>query len=392
MLRSRCRTSTIPACVTLAMGCTGQRDGNGAFEVGTSVSSGASSGVTTGEGSASGTAGSTEGSMVGETGDTGRTEGPSDPEDASSGNPGSTASTPSSDTSGTVKFDTPVGEEGADSSAGEGCEKVDFLFVIDSSSSMKPEQTLLINAFGPFMDTISSMLTANDYHIMVLDSDSCPVAVGGFGPQNYDPTADNDCATKYACEGTLGAGQVRGCPVPDGARYLTSTLDAATLESTFSCVANVGAEGSPHERPMMAMTRAVTVERDACNAGFLRDDAILVVTIISDDGASGEADDLSQDEAHGFGSPQTWRDTLVEAKGGVAQNIVAVGFFDDPPGLSGTCTPAGGPVPGHRFVEFIKLFGNRGLLGHSCGPDYNVLFQQAVSLIDTTCKEYVPPE
>ena len=51
-----------------------------------------------------------------------------------------------------------------------GCEKVDFLFVIDDSGSMIDEQEQLVASFPGFIDTIQNTLTAQDYRIMVVDT------------------------------------------------------------------------------------------------------------------------------------------------------------------------------------------------------------------------------
>src|SRR5688572_22431789 len=53
----------------------------------------------------------------------------------------------------------------------EGCSKIDFLFVIDNSGSMGAHQTALITSFGPFIDTIFATVQAQDYQILVTDSD-----------------------------------------------------------------------------------------------------------------------------------------------------------------------------------------------------------------------------
>lgn len=58
------------------------------------------------------------------------------------------------------------------------------------------------------------------------------------------------------------------------------------LQGAFACGARVGTAGNPSERPMNGMTEALSPALNGpggCNEGFLRDDAILVVTFISDD-------------------------------------------------------------------------------------------------------------
>ena len=76
--------------------------------------------------------------------------------------------------------------------------------------------------------------------------------------------------------------------------------DQANLEDPFSSLAKVGTLGNVDERPLEALLRATgaaggDLER-ACNAGFLRDDALLVVTIITD-----EEDERSS------GDPLSWK-------------------------------------------------------------------------------------
>src|SRR5262249_10251979 len=158
-------------------------------------------------------------------------------------------------------------------------------------------QTQLIDAFGPFMDTIFSSVKAKDYNIMVAKSDSdgniksCePCSPNSFWCGDY-------CTAKASldmkCETALGAGQVapynnkasnRICGVPGGKRYLTSSLGQSQIKELFPCMAKVGTFGSGAELPMSAAVAALTeqAKAGACNDGFLRDDALLVVTVITD--------------------------------------------------------------------------------------------------------------
>ena len=63
----------------------------------------------------------------------------------------------------------------------------------------------------------------------------------------------------------------------------------------------------------------------ACDAGFLRDDAILVVTFISDDILMPGVDD----DASTVGSPQQWYDAVVAAKNGRPDDVVMLGIVYD---------------------------------------------------------------
>ncbi len=290
------------------------------------------------------------------------------------------------------------GQEGG---TGEGCTKIDFVFAIDNSGSMGAHQAALIASFGPFIDTIFGTVQAQDYRIIVVDSDE-DRDLSSCQPCPYDACADF-CEIKDtlpACEGILGAGEIqpynpgasnRPCGVPDGHRWLASDLPAAELKEKFACVAQVGDMGSGGELPISAAVAAVTAESAAggCNEGFLRDDAILVVTIISDDYPSSNMDDAST-----VGSVDEWYNAFVTAKAGKPQNIVMLGVFN----LAGsTCVQEGtagpGPLvqPTQKFVDLVERFGDRGVIGDVCAePDYGPLFAEAVGLIDTACDEYTP--
>jgi hypothetical protein len=72
----------------------------------------------------------------------------------------------------------PTADDGAN---GDGCQKVDFLFVIDNSGSMLEEQDNLAGSFPSFINSISTTLdAAQDYHIMVIDTDAWVYASCGF--------------------------------------------------------------------------------------------------------------------------------------------------------------------------------------------------------------------
>lgn len=293
----------------------------------------------------------------------------------------------------------------ADDSAGpdlDGCTKIDFLFVVDNSGSMGAHQTALANSFGPFIETIFDTVQADDYQIMVTDSDA-----GGDVLDTCEPCSPNSfwcgdwCEAKadldLECEATLGAGEVAPynndasntiCGVPDGHRFLTAGLSQAEITDLFQCMARVGIFGSGAEMPTSAIVEAVGSQNQpgGCNPGFVRDDAILVVTFITDDYPVPN----TADNASTVGTPEEWYEAVVAAKGGNPDNVVMLGIINTE---DATCVAgAGDPIvhPTERFVEFVELFGNRGLTGNICADNYNAFFQQAVGLIDTACDEFEP--
>ena len=327
---------------------------------------------------------------------------------------------------GGTKLD--VAPDGLDDDAGDvgdedGCDKVDFLFVIDHSGSMGDEQDNLKNSFPLFIDTISTELDeAQDYHIMVVDVDAyvfemcesgcqCTNDMGMCDPM-VGPGCDFACLTSFPCafeadytcgvttpmecEDVLGAGVTypRGasasnmdCNFSSGARYMDST--EPDLTAAFSCAAGLGTSSyAATERPMEAMVNAVSPNTPAaaCNEGFIRDDAILVVTFITDE------NDSTGDSA---GTVAGWRQALIAAKGGDETAVVVLGLFgdnDQPGGICQDLADSNGAEAAPRLREFVDSWGDRGFYGSVCASDYDDFFTEAVGIIDTTCEEFQPPE
>ncbi len=269
------------------------------------------------------------------------------------------------------------------------CDRIDFLFVIDSSASMADEQQNLTNSFAGFMDKIERTMGQGDYHVMVVDSDdvyepSCQtVCDGGYS----EACNGHDCSdwppAPLGCDGTLGAGVNSpggaDCGLSVGTRYLDDS--ASDLAGSFACVATVGTWGRGDERMMGAMAEALSTsmnESDGCNAGFLRDDALLVVTLITD-----------EPDEHSDGNTTTWREDLVAAKGGRVESIVMLGLIGDNDQEDGICEPKENYVgaeaaPAIRYL--VSSFGSRGVLGSVCESDYSPFFDDAVDALDAACE------
>lgn len=275
-----------------------------------------------------------------------------------------------------------------------GCNKVDFLFVIDNSASMDNEQSTLIDAFPGFMDTIEQSLeVGSDWHVLVTDTDPWGKCKSGNGWDGTAPHAD-ECNnyiknTEFEeCDRTLGAGVVHPagqsatngvCTPASGKRFIEE--GEPDLADTFGCMAKVGTAGSAQERPMDALMAAISPALNGpggCNEGFLRDDALLVVTFISDDPWYEDA-----------GDPNSWFDTLVAAKNGDPAALVVLGMT---PAWDG-CRDGSGPPKGAHWAEFIALWADNGLHGNVCGEaaEYIDFFDMAVSVIDEACETFEPP-
>jgi hypothetical protein len=268
---------------------------------------------------------------------------------------------------------------------GEGCDKVDFLFVIDASGSMDEEQANLAASFEPFIDAIVEQVGVEDVHILVTDTD--PWADAGsisLCSPAPDCCLSGVCAESFQsmcnlgtgcwellggeqCDVTMGAGRrwsATGddCGISGGHRWMTA--DQPDLPGTFECAARVGLRGSSSERAIEAMLDALspTLNAGGCNDGFLRDDAILVATVITDE------------ENQSAGTPDSWRASLTTYKNGDASAWRLIGF-----------TP-----PGDE--DFTELFGGaQATWADVATADYASVFLSAIDDIDTTCETFDPP-
>lgn len=303
---------------------------------------------------------------------------------------------PGDATDGPVDASSGDGSEGDDDGAPEsldlpapevlGCQKIDFLFVIDNSDSMRDEQQRLIDGFPGFMQGVRETIEAFDHHVMVTTTAAQTMSL--------DP-----------CENMLGAGRVRGEAGQDcglledylnGQRYLDPTH--GDLESAFSCLADVGVDGDGDEKTIWSLADAISeqVAPGMCNEGFLRDDALLVVTIISDEEDSPDDEPPASDsDVNSPGDPPAWRQGLVEAKHGDDEAVVLLSLVGDSDRPDGLCEPylhpdGTGAEPGLRIRELTESF-PFGSWASVCQDDYSEFFNDAIADIDRACSEFTPP-
>ena len=286
-----------------------------------------------------------------------------------------------------------------------GCKgKIDFLFVIARDGKMQLVQDKLIAAFPKFIETIEAKFADFDFHIMVVDGDKhwgsqtctplCPSLSCKIGepccslvecPLCDPPTKKGDpcCHTPNypcdlldevtACDETIGAGNVfaagkyasnKPCSIAGGRRYLTK--DQPNLTETFACVAKLGVSGYDllGEAFAWAMSPALN-DPGECNAGFLRDDALLMVTFI------GSYDPYSK------GDPDSWRIAALSAKKD-PNSVVMLNIFDP------TC-----PYPDDRICELVQMFPYHHVADF-LKDDYGAAFDEATDLVEVACSEFIP--
>lgn len=285
----------------------------------------------------------------------------------------------------------------------EGCGKIDFLFVIDNSASMQEEQENLIQSFPGFIAAIEAATEAQDFHIMVTTAEWGEFVIGRCADKcqtDNDPTCFWDdsieCddsafinAGRWPCEDSLGVGvdtDLNGasCNLAGGNRYITDAQP--NLSEAFECIARVGTNGAVYEFALDAQIFATSDEYNAnngCHPGFLRDDAVLVVTFVTDEAGND------------WGGGAAAYDALVAAKNGDPSAIVMLGLFGDTHLPNAVCTSSdqnmGGAHAGPHYQAYVESFGDRGHWCSVCEPEYSTCFASAVSVIDTACEEFEPP-
>ena len=283
-----------------------------------------------------------------------------------------------------------------------GCQgKVDILFVISRLGTMVTEQTQLLASFPGFIDTIEQVLEGFDVHILTANPDGlwpgkyvCETGDGAckdYFP-NCGPTAmDYQCGVYpelvTKCDEVLGAGLTfntggyaanKLCDLHGGHRYIVG--DEPDMASAFECVAKVGMSGGdpPMGDAMIAALSPKLNGPGGCNEGFLRDDALLVVVLITD---------TNDTESQSF--DKTQYEAIVAAKGD-ADAVVMLAVVPQPlgdaepvPGCSYDNTPP--PLFGELFSRFSYT-----VVGDTCASSYAPFFDEAVGKISEACESFVP--
>jgi hypothetical protein len=290
----------------------------------------------------------------------------------------------------------------ADTSTGEpgqlNCEKIDFVFVIDNSTSMVDEQQNLVDAVPGFVESMRTALpSVKSFRVGVVDTDSYPGLGTTEAPLDGCPAEGADCSS---CDYQLGAFATKplsaidpasSCNFSTGASYMEGAAESFPEE--FACAAIVGADGNPVEQQTGALLAAIDPASSAdgaCNAGFLRDDALLVFLMISDE--EDDHTDMPAPQGGTLGEPSEWYDAVVAAKNGRAANVVGLGLiggsprFDDCIALSAN---GQGAEQTSRLDSFLNMFDTH-FEGSVCSPTYGAFFDDALAKVAQGCMNFIP--
>jgi hypothetical protein len=187
--------------------------------------------------------------------------------------------------------------------------KIDILFVIDNSISMRDEQANLAANFPAFIEVLEQIDGGlPDVHLGVVSSD-----MGALDAFVTGCTSSDHGNLQTGGQPVYMAPNAPVCTVEAGGmingNFISDVLDPVTLGRTinysgsladaFSCLAvGVGDSGCGFEAHLASARAAL--DSNPVNAGFLRDDAYLAVIVIADE------DDCSAVDPNFFGgaSPQ----------------------------------------------------------------------------------------
>ena len=305
----------------------------------------------------------------------------------------SEASSTSTGTSGGIVWDMGMPDFGPPQPAG--CAgKIDFLFVVSSGGTMQSHQEQLLAAFPSFMDAIQAQLPNFDYHILSANTDKswaledCGVCTEGCDPQGSPPYCS---AAVTACDKKVGAGKIfpvglyasnRLCDIDSGLRYITTGQQ--DLDEVFACTAQVGIYGSGITAEAMVAALQPEIndpKKDyACNSGFLREDALLVVTII--------ADSYDVDSS---GTVDEWIEDLRAAKG-YDDDAFAVLLLttDVDVDYQQLCFPNEYNETKNR-LRLLAQGVEHSFIGSICLKDYAPFFAEHVGALVDLCDDFVPP-
>jgi hypothetical protein len=268
---------------------------------------------------------------------------------------------------------------GSSTDEARGCDKMDIVFVVDNSGSMEEEQTNLAANFPMFASLLEAYTVNNgqplDFRVALTttgrDIDYQIDLGGGLGtfPQSEDGQNGefyNNCNNSK--------------------RWLDRT--DSTMPQTLACRANVGISGPSIEMPLL-MSKWSLAERAAdTNTGFLRDDALLAIVILTDEDDASTTQNNFTMNATGQ-TPTDWNPTdqvqfLDTLKGNRTRWAAGVIAGD------GNCSSSfGSAADGVRLKEFVNLANGNGstqaVFSSICNGDLTTGLKDALDVFQAAC-------
>jgi hypothetical protein len=274
------------------------------------------------------------------------------------------------------------------------CSKVDLLFVIDDSGSMEEEQKNLLSNFPTFIGLIDNYATSAgsllDWRVGVTTTGR-DLTYSIQLPPPFNQTTPP--MTEHGNNGKLL--HPKDCGVQNAWIERHDTFDKG---KAFDCIADVGTSGPGIEMPLETMTMAFRERvQDGTNAGFLRDDALLAVVILTDENDCSRSDnnftiqatsdvcDEKDPHINKVDSYVSFLDTLKGDRGRWASAVVAA------PG-PGSCKSAfGSAAEATRLKEFVNLAGQNSVFSSICDGDLTKALGDALKTFTGACENFTIP-
>lgn len=284
--------------------------------------------------------------------------------------------------------------------AGDGCEKMDILFVVDDSGSMAEEQTNLASNFPRFVEVINAFMTESgrplDYRIGVTTTGQDMVTVVSFPPMFPLPPVE-------MMESGPGGALLQDSACGMSRRWIERA--DADVAGSFSCVAQVGTGGSSVEMPLRMVEMALTDKvEDGTNAGFIREDALLAIVMLTDEndcsregnrfeimipdpfspgGITGAVDvcDPASPDLLPVSHFLTVLDGVKGDRGRWAAAVIA--------GPTNCSSGFGDAVEATRLKDFVMMTGDNAIFSSICEGDLTGALMEALTKFDAACDNFI---
>jgi hypothetical protein len=174
--------------------------------------------------------------------------------------------------------DSGPGDDGDAGSPGEPTNAADILFVVDDTVDMTGAQSALASALPGFLAALESAAGGRpDLHIGVISTD---LGVGPFAIVGCTAIGDGGQLLRRDACPPLAEPYLIDRADGDGGRVIN--YPDGQLAETLGCMVQLGAVGCGFEQPLEAMRRALD-PGSASNAGFVREDAVLAVVVLTNE-------------------------------------------------------------------------------------------------------------
>lgn len=276
--------------------------------------------------------------------------------------------------------------------AGDECDKIDFVFVIDDSRSMLMDQLGLIGDFPNFIKVLNAYRTKDgeplDYRIGVTSSSI------GYELSDAGETFEGDDGLFRRSKGSKDG---QACWSED--RRWMERKDS-DLTERFSCAAEVGANGLGHEMQMLALSMSLRDRvKSGDHKGFLREDALLATVLLTDeDDCSNEDRKFEVSEVCNGGD---WPDYLLQPSSllksmdaikGNSRKRWALGVLSKYmciPDFNGGFFPPTNPKK--RLRSLVKEAGDNAVYVTVCDDDYATHLKTVLDTFTEACQGFPPP-